>query len=293
MVTTSPGASATFRFTGTGIRYMAPLWAEEITTQVRLDGGVPVVINLQDNTVPAEVDGPTTVESSVLWEERGLANTDHVLVIEVAPGGRFAIVDMLVVEQDGTTNTDTDTNTETPPTQTDTDTTSSSTRSRAAAATSPTASPTPETTAGLTITIAVVCSVFGLLFIIGLLLFLARRRRQRREREAWGHMSSSPPEQGPPLDTFDDGINAPKKQRFRSIPSRNGTLSKYYGDESPDNMSQVGGSGGALASAGRAASSSKLRQVVATEEGHRRQSWVPPVLPPKNDGYEIVQTSRT
>ncbi|KAH6891617.1 hypothetical protein BKA70DRAFT_1572055 [Coprinopsis sp. MPI-PUGE-AT-0042] len=289
MVTTDTAASAEFRFTGTGISYMAPLWAEEITTQVRLDGGVPVVIDLQDKTVTPEVDGPTTVESSVLWSEKGLTNTEHVLIIDVAPGGRFAVVDQLIVEQDGTSTTDT--TTETTATDTATETTSetptTSSRTRPAAATSPTASPTPATITGLTITIAVVCSVAGALIILLALLFFLRRRRHRREREAWGRMNPAlpPGPPPPPMDTIDDGINAPPKQRFRSIPSRNGTLAKMYmaapGDESPDNMSQVNTP---TAASGRAGAASKLRQVVAATEDGNRQSWVPPP--------EIVQTSR-
>ena len=75
---------------------MSALYALEINTQVRLDGGIPVVINLQDTTVPVETAGPPTVTSSVLWEARGLANEEHTLEVGFAPGGLYAVVDMFM-----------------------------------------------------------------------------------------------------------------------------------------------------------------------------------------------------
>ena len=61
-----------------------------------LDGSQPTLLDLRDYTQPLEIDGPETVQSSVVWSQTGLANTQHTLLVSVGPGETLAILDTLV-----------------------------------------------------------------------------------------------------------------------------------------------------------------------------------------------------
>lgn len=318
MVTDDATATATFRFRGTGIQYWAPLWADVITTQLTLDGGIPETISLQDMTQVVGSVGGTTVESSMLWSQQGLADIEHELVFSVAPGGQFSVVDALVVTQLETEVLPEETTTDLPvvitetsassSTATSSSTTSSSTRRNLFATPSPEASPTPETTAGLTIGIAVVSSLGGVLLICLLLFWLRRRRQARREREVWLANYQNAAQQPPPpnaMAEIDDSI-AQGKGRYRSVPSRH-TLRSYLEDMDRESglYSSGNGSGsipvggtmtpslsasGSLSGAAANTNSkgtSKLRQVVATEDGAKPvvAAGEPGPYTPETNGY--------
>ena len=72
------------------------MWTFSVTTQVGLDDLPPVLLDLRDYTQPFANNGPETAQSSVVWSETGLANTQHTLVVSVGPGETLAILDTLV-----------------------------------------------------------------------------------------------------------------------------------------------------------------------------------------------------
>ncbi|KAJ7451211.1 hypothetical protein B0H11DRAFT_1856926 [Mycena galericulata] len=88
-----PAASATFTFTGVAVFYLAPRWPYAVSTQLSLDGGETVVVDLTDPTAAPTDGGPETAEWSVAWAITGLENTTHSLLMNRAPGGEFTIVD--------------------------------------------------------------------------------------------------------------------------------------------------------------------------------------------------------
>jgi len=60
---------------------MAPLWPYSVTTQLSLDGAPPVLVSMQDMSVPATpLTGPEIVQSQAIWGMSGLANTQHTLI---------------------------------------------------------------------------------------------------------------------------------------------------------------------------------------------------------------------
>jgi hypothetical protein len=75
---------------------MAPLWPYNVTTVVTLDDGPPQLIQMTDPLNSEPVDSLPTVNSTVLWGQSGLADAQHTLVMSLAPGGMYVIVDALV-----------------------------------------------------------------------------------------------------------------------------------------------------------------------------------------------------
>jgi hypothetical protein len=60
---------------------------------ISLDGAPPVLLNLQDPSLPTVPNGgPETVQSAAVWGMSGLANTKHVLVVSMQ--GNSAEVEM-------------------------------------------------------------------------------------------------------------------------------------------------------------------------------------------------------
>ena len=81
---------------GVAIYFYSPLWTFQVTTLVTLDSLPPVLLDLRDYTQPLDVNGPETVQSSVVWSQTDLANTQHTLLVSVGPGQTLAILDTLV-----------------------------------------------------------------------------------------------------------------------------------------------------------------------------------------------------
>ena len=81
---------------GVAIYFYSPLWTFSVTTQVALDGSPPVLLDLRDYSQPYVDNGPETVQSSVVWSQTGLADTQHALMVSVGAGQTFAIMDALV-----------------------------------------------------------------------------------------------------------------------------------------------------------------------------------------------------
>ena len=61
-----------------------------------LDSGPITLIDLVDHSRPDVGQGNETVQSHVVWNATGLANTQHSLLISVGSGQPYAIVDGLM-----------------------------------------------------------------------------------------------------------------------------------------------------------------------------------------------------
>jgi hypothetical protein len=81
---------------GVAIYFYSPLWTFQVTTLVTLDDLPPVLLDFRDNTQPLDINGPETVQSSVVWSQTGLENTQHTLLVSVGPGQTLAVLDTLV-----------------------------------------------------------------------------------------------------------------------------------------------------------------------------------------------------
>lgn len=75
---------------------MSPLWPYHVTTAVRLDDQNPRLLSLVDRNRPDAGGGPETMASAVVWSAINLTNTEHLLLVYIASGEPFAIVDAIV-----------------------------------------------------------------------------------------------------------------------------------------------------------------------------------------------------
>jgi len=80
-------------YIGVAVHFMSPLWPYRVSTAVSVDGGPAIVVSLVDSSRPDARTGPETVNSSIVWSAVGLENREHTLVVSVAVGEPFAIVD--------------------------------------------------------------------------------------------------------------------------------------------------------------------------------------------------------
>ncbi|KAJ7088500.1 hypothetical protein B0H15DRAFT_780660 [Mycena belliarum] len=87
-------AKATLKFTGVAVYYLVPRWPYAVNTQLSLDGGEPVVVNLTDPHASATAPGGSeSAPSSVAWSATSLSNTTHTLVLSMAPSGLYIVAD--------------------------------------------------------------------------------------------------------------------------------------------------------------------------------------------------------
>ncbi|KAJ7113379.1 hypothetical protein C8R44DRAFT_630839 [Mycena epipterygia] len=93
-VSTDRTASATVTFAGVAIYYLSPRWPFAINTQLTLDGGQGIIVNLTDpNATPAPESSSESSPYSVIWSATGLSNTTHSLVLTMASTGSFIVAD--------------------------------------------------------------------------------------------------------------------------------------------------------------------------------------------------------
>ncbi|KAJ7699431.1 hypothetical protein B0H14DRAFT_2417633 [Mycena olivaceomarginata] len=87
-------ASATFTFTGVAVYYLMLRWPYAVSTQLSLDGGLGVVVNLMDPHASTTGDGGSeSAAASVVWAATGLSNTMHRLVLTMVLTGNFIVAD--------------------------------------------------------------------------------------------------------------------------------------------------------------------------------------------------------
>jgi hypothetical protein len=78
---------------GVAIFYLVPRWPYAVSTQLSLDGGQTVVVDLTDPTAATTAGGPESAEWSVAWADTSLENTTHTLLLNMAPAGKYTVVD--------------------------------------------------------------------------------------------------------------------------------------------------------------------------------------------------------
>jgi hypothetical protein len=64
---------------------MSPLWPYVVTTLLSLDDASPVLVDLQDYSLPPNSSPSETVQSTVRWSISGLTDTTHKLVASTHP----------------------------------------------------------------------------------------------------------------------------------------------------------------------------------------------------------------
>lgn len=67
--------------------YMSSLWPYSVTTQIALDGGPPITLNLSSSAAETAPSDNADVPSAVVWGESELLNTQHTLVVSMPPDG--------------------------------------------------------------------------------------------------------------------------------------------------------------------------------------------------------------
>ncbi|KAJ6521559.1 hypothetical protein DFH09DRAFT_1331138 [Mycena vulgaris] len=93
-LSTNSTATATFTFTGVAVYYLVPRWPYPVNTQLSLDGGQGVIVNLTDpNASTTFSGGSESALSSVTWSATDLSNTTHTLVLSMASTGQVIVAD--------------------------------------------------------------------------------------------------------------------------------------------------------------------------------------------------------
>ncbi|KAG6874227.1 hypothetical protein C0995_003773 [Termitomyces sp. Mi166 len=188
MLTQDPVATATFKFTGVAVYYMAPLWPYRVTTALSLDSGPVVLLDLVDHSRPDVGQGPETVQSHVIWSSGELSNTQHTLVISVGAGQSYAVVDALVyttLDLSDVTTSASASSTTSSTSSTQVVSSSSSATPAAAATTSASADASKSTTTHvLPIALGTIFGILALLLVLLGIWFCIRRKR-RPKSEAW------------------------------------------------------------------------------------------------------------
>ncbi|KAF9445835.1 hypothetical protein P691DRAFT_777289 [Macrolepiota fuliginosa MF-IS2] len=222
------GQQANFTFTGIAVYFMSPLWPYFVSTQLQLDSGSLIHLNLTNPN--GGTGGSENVQSAVVWGSGPLPNGVHTLLVSKIPGDSFAVVDAIIYTvQDPPAAIIPQSTAEATPSSTTSSTTSStasttsstvSTSSSAASTTSSTvstsssttATTTPSTTQGpvasatssassskrvVAIAVGAVLGSLALLFIIPAAAWFFRRKK-RLASEDWT-IARNPPETSSPL----------------------------------------------------------------------------------------------
>ncbi|KAJ7190670.1 hypothetical protein GGX14DRAFT_381958, partial [Mycena pura] len=93
-VSSDAAANATFAFTGVAVYYLAPRWPYAVNTQLSLDGGPAIIVNLTDpDASTTAAGGSESAQSRVAWSATALPNTTHTLFLTMARGGEFIVAD--------------------------------------------------------------------------------------------------------------------------------------------------------------------------------------------------------
>jgi hypothetical protein len=72
---------------------MSSLWPYPVTTQIALDGGPPITLNLSSSAAKSAPGDDPDVPSAVVWGESELLNMQHTLVVSMAPDGEYVEID--------------------------------------------------------------------------------------------------------------------------------------------------------------------------------------------------------
>ncbi|KAJ7319233.1 hypothetical protein DFH08DRAFT_1034895 [Mycena albidolilacea] len=95
-ISSDSAASAMLTFTDVAVYYLYLMlrWPYAVSTQLSLDGGQGVVVNLTDlHMSTTSAGGSKSAAASVTWATTGLSNTMHRLELTVAPTGNVIVTD--------------------------------------------------------------------------------------------------------------------------------------------------------------------------------------------------------
>ncbi|KAF8965887.1 hypothetical protein BDZ97DRAFT_1917899 [Flammula alnicola] len=98
MVTTDPHDTAMITYTFINFYFWVTLWPYHITTDISVDGHMPNTLDLEDHSAPQAMGGPATVPSRVVYSYLGTQSVQHTIVISMHPGDNYSIVDMFTFE---------------------------------------------------------------------------------------------------------------------------------------------------------------------------------------------------
>ncbi|CAA7269801.1 unnamed protein product [Cyclocybe aegerita] len=178
----SSSAFATITYTFASFYFISPKWPYRVTTRLTIDGQRTMLLDLQDNSMPIDVnDG--MVRSSVVGYYEGTTNIEHTIRVSVPPGDPYAVVDMFIFEVID------------PASSSSLSTSSSSTQDPTTTVNSTTVTPPPTNSAGtgggnhsssgtmrpLTIALGVVGPIYALLLLFLAWWFCLRRKKHQTD----------------------------------------------------------------------------------------------------------------
>jgi hypothetical protein len=187
--TADPTATATFTFIGIALYYWSPKWPYPVTTQLNIDGGQTVLLDLQDHTRSAPEGAQESISSQIVWGITGLSNTTHTLVAS-AGAGQWVEVDAFTYTVFDASDAGAGPITPTVVISTGVPS-SASTVSNGAASTSTSVSSASSKTVVISIIAALVVAV---LVLAAFVIYLLRRRRRRNERRFLTQTQASRPQ---------------------------------------------------------------------------------------------------
>ncbi|KDR67337.1 hypothetical protein GALMADRAFT_147139 [Galerina marginata CBS 339.88] len=94
--------NATIQCTWVSFYYLSPRWPYPISTEISIDGEAPIVVDLQDHSLPITDSGPSTGGSIGAFSYHGTESKLHTIVVTGSAQNPYAVVDSLVFEtEDG------------------------------------------------------------------------------------------------------------------------------------------------------------------------------------------------
>ncbi|KAF9034082.1 hypothetical protein BJ165DRAFT_1534283 [Panaeolus papilionaceus] len=92
----TPDSVARITFVGDAVYFMSSLWPYRVTTQLSLNGGPRIILDLQDHNYRGPGQDTESVAYDVVLSWAGLPYGTHTLEVSVAPGEDFAIFDGII-----------------------------------------------------------------------------------------------------------------------------------------------------------------------------------------------------
>ncbi|KAJ7732981.1 hypothetical protein B0H16DRAFT_1468276 [Mycena metata] len=208
-------ASATLTFTGVAIYYLCPRWPYAVNTEVTLDGGQSVIINLTDPIASTTAAGGSeSAPFSVVWSATGLTNTTHKLVLTMAPTGEFLVADGFIFTVNNGSSASSSSGSQT----------ASKTPSASTAASSAGSSVVPGKQNTLAIAIGSALGAAAIIAAIGVAFCIYRRRNNRHRRVSNVLDESDADAYPPPPAPFLAGAAHPPTHRAQMSDASTGPL---------------------------------------------------------------------
>ncbi|PPR02771.1 hypothetical protein CVT24_002245 [Panaeolus cyanescens] len=92
----NPGSTARISFVGNAVYFLSSLWPYHVTTQISLDNGPRIIVDLQDYNYRGPGQFMESAEWRVIYSWTGLTHGIHTLEVSVAPGEQFAVFDGII-----------------------------------------------------------------------------------------------------------------------------------------------------------------------------------------------------